>query len=386
MKRTLEKIAVLSLSFMLVSTYSVSAALPSMIPAFGGRSRTEVEQLISITSFAITAMIILSTWLSHFLSQKVSIILGMLLTGAAGSVPMFIQKYEVIFAARILLGIGLGLLCTHAFNTINERYEGDERANMLGLRGSVEVLGNAVLTLIAGQLLRFGWTKAFAVYLAAFPILALYLLCVPASGNQKADSDVESKKMKQNLRPYLPAFLSNIGMGIFLICINSCNTMRIPALIEERGLGTGSASGLVLSLMLLTGILSGLWFGRLVKLFSGRLMAVGMLLFGCGMAVIVLSDHIAVLAAGAMIAGFSNNILVTALFHQVSVTMPQDIMPLGTTSALIGCNMGSFFSSYVLRVIGIFGSEMSLSFTVCTVVTFAVAVFLFWKKSSPSRS
>lgn len=40
------------------------------------------------------------------------------------------------------------------------------------------MLGNAVLTLIAGQLLVFGWQKAFSVYALGFLVLALYLLFV----------------------------------------------------------------------------------------------------------------------------------------------------------------------------------------------------------------
>lgn len=391
MKRTMEKLSVLSLSLMLVSTYSVSSALPAMLEHFTQRSRTEVEQLISITSFAIMIVIVLNTWLSKFLSQRLSITLGILLLAVAGSTPMFIQTYEVVFAARVLLGIGIGLVNAHAINMINERYDGEERARMLGFRTSAEVLGNAVLTLIAGQLLAFGWTKAFAIYLAGLPILVLYLMFVPdgkqngstraVSGSERgAQSEAADAKVRKAARSsakdYLPMFLFNICMGILLICINSSNTMRIPALVLERGLGTDADSSVVLSLMLVTGILSGICFGQLVKWFGDKIMAAGMLFFGAGMAIIAVSNHMVVLAVGAMIAGFANNVLVTVLFHRVASRMPQDIMPLGTTSALIGCNSGAFLSPYVLTLIGLFGEKMSTSFIFYAVLVLVIGVIL----------
>ena len=175
MKKTMEKTAILSLSLLLVSTYSVSAALPAMLEHFSGYARSSVEQLISITSFAIMMVIILNTWISRYLSERISIVAGVILMAVGGSAPMFCQTYAVLFAARILLGIGIGLMNSHAINMINERYEGDERATLLGFRSSAEVLGNAVLTLIAGQLLAYGWPKAFAIYLCGIPVLVLYL-------------------------------------------------------------------------------------------------------------------------------------------------------------------------------------------------------------------
>ena len=60
MKRTMEKISILSLSLLLISTYAVSAVLPAMLEHFSDHSRTEVEQLIPITSFAIMIVILLN--------------------------------------------------------------------------------------------------------------------------------------------------------------------------------------------------------------------------------------------------------------------------------------------------------------------------------------
>ena len=119
MKQKMEKISILSLSLILISTYSVSAALPAMQEYYTGYSRAAVEQLVSITSFAMVIVIILNTWLTKFLSQRFCIILGIILLTAGGSAPMVIQNYGFVLASRILLGVGIGLVNTHAINLIN---------------------------------------------------------------------------------------------------------------------------------------------------------------------------------------------------------------------------------------------------------------------------
>ncbi len=55
MKHLLEKISILALSTMLVSTFAVSPAIPQMIVHFAGQgiSQGQVEFLMTITSFAI---------------------------------------------------------------------------------------------------------------------------------------------------------------------------------------------------------------------------------------------------------------------------------------------------------------------------------------------
>ena len=54
-KQTTEKLAVLSLSLMLTSAYAVSTVLPQMLGFFDGYRRDQVELLISVPSFAVTA-------------------------------------------------------------------------------------------------------------------------------------------------------------------------------------------------------------------------------------------------------------------------------------------------------------------------------------------
>lgn len=417
----MEKISILSLSLILVSTYSVSAALPGMVEYFKDYSRTEVEQLISIPSFAIMIMVLLNTKLSVWIRERVSITLGLLLLVAGGSAPMFIRQYELMFAARVLMGIGIGLINTYAITMINERYEGRERAELLGIRGSAEVLGNAVLTLIAGKLLLHGWSKAFAVYLAGLPVLFLYLTFVPErsrrspkeraersplgrrtersslgemaacpsidEGAERRDFGEEAKSQSvrestvhQSRGKSDISFLLGCGlMGSMMICMNSGITMRIPGLVLERGLGTEGDASVVLSVMLVAGMVGGLGFGRLTELLGRRMMAVLMLVLGAGLAIISNAGTIWMLGAGAAAAGMADSLLVTVQFHRVSTRLPEGRMTFGTTCVLVGCNLGASMSPHILRLIDSFGGKSGTVFLVFAVFALLLgAVFSGW--------
>ena len=53
--------------------------------------------------------------------------------------------------------MAVGLLNVSAIAIISERYKGKERVQTLGIRGSAEVVGTAVLTFGVSLLIRFGW-------------------------------------------------------------------------------------------------------------------------------------------------------------------------------------------------------------------------------------
>lgn len=198
MKEQMKKIALLSLSLILTSAYSVSIVLPSLLQHFSEYTTAQVEILISAPSFAITVMIVLNAWLSRYMKDRPMIVGGLLLLSVSGMVPVFVQEYPVVFASRIFLGIGIGLINAKAISIFSEYYEGREKATLLGYRGSAEVLGSAVMTLVAGKLVLIRWNLAFWVYALGFVIVLLYLVWVPGNMEmgQSAGSQSSGERKK----------------------------------------------------------------------------------------------------------------------------------------------------------------------------------------------
>lgn len=381
--RTLEKGAVLSLSLLLTSTYSVSTVIPSMVSYYQGYGRGQIEQLISVTSVAIMVVILLNPWISRIISQRVSIVSGLLLLSAGGCLPVFTKAYGAVFAGRLVLGVGIGLVNVYAVDMINSRFEGEERSTLLGYRGSAEIVGNTALTLVVGQILGAGldWRYCFLIYLSGLLVLISYLLFVPKApgktGNSAGDAlpgksgpaaEAQRAQKAPDWSRHAWGFLSCALHGAMFIGINTCTTMRIPSLVLERGMGTEAQSSLITSLMLAAGIGAGILFGRLARILRGMMQKFWLVVFGAGMGVMALAGNLWILGVGAVVTGFAFSILIVTVFEQIPGRFPPGVTTMATTWTLVGCNMGSGFSSWALRLIDLAGGGMGTSFGVFAVL------------------
>ena len=382
--RTLEKGAVLSLSLLLTSTYSVSTVIPSMVSYYQGYGRGQIEQLISVTSVAIMVVILLNPWISRIISQRVSIVSGLLLLSAGGCLPVFTKEYGAVFAGRLVLGVGIGLVNVYAVDMINSRFEGEERSTLLGYRGSAEIVGNTALTLVVGQILGAGldWRYCFLIYLSGLLVLVSYLLFVPKAPGKNGNSadgvltgksgpaaqTAERAQKTPDWSRHAWGFLSCALHGAMFIGINTCTTMRIPSLVLERGMGTEAQSSLITSLMLAAGIGAGILFGRLARILRGMMQKFWLVVFGAGMGVMALAGNLWILGVGAVVTGFAFSILIVTVFEQIPGRFPPGVTTMATTWTLVGCNMGSGFSSWALRLIDLAGGGMGTSFGVFAVL------------------
>ena len=349
MKRILEKMSLLALSTMLVSTFAVSPAIPQMMEHFAkeGIVASQVENLITVTSLAIMVSLLMNGLIIRFLSERLIIILGLLLMAVGGALPAILSAFPLIFLARILLGLGIGLINARAINIIGQFFTGKERVQMMGLRGSAEVLGSASLTLLVGWLTQFGWQPAFMVYLFALVILILFLLFVPreefvAHSERKDEENLPKVKLDKamwKMGLYL-AFLA-----FFVINVNTFLTIRIPQIVLEKGIGTAQEASLILSLMQVMGILAGTLFSFLVGRLKGWLLAVSYIVFGVAIVGIAFASNLWVLGLGGMVSGFFYSIILTIVFSQVTERTPKALLNTVMTIVLMGCNIGGASSA-----------------------------------------
>lgn len=368
MKEQMKKIALLSLSLILTSAYSVSIVLPSLLQHFSEYTTAQVEILISAPSFAITVMIVLNAWLSRYMKDRPMIVGGLLLLSVSGMVPVFVQQYPVVFASRVFLGIGIGLINAKAISIFSEYYEGREKATLLGYRGSAEVLGSAVMTLVAGKLVLIRWNLAFWVYALGFVIVLLYLVWVPGSmepgqsaGAEKESLEAEADGKRECWKKEVLTIAYALFAG-FVICIYCSNSLRVPMLILEKKLGTESEASIILTLMMLMGIAAGVYFGKLTMWWKEKLPGLGCLMLGAGMLLTAYAGSLPLIGIGISIVGFFYTVLVTYSFHQISERIPQSSINTATSIVLVGCNLGAACSPFVLKWMGRFSEGVSVPF------------------------
>ncbi|AMD96715.1 MFS transporter [Streptococcus sp. oral taxon 431] len=383
MKQFLEKASVLSLSLVLITSFSISSALPAMFDYYQGYSTGQVELLVSLPSFGIMAMLLLNGVLERIFPERLQLTLGLLILSISGTAPFWYQDYYFVFVTRLLFGLGVGMLNAKAISIISERYHGKTRIQMLGFRGSAEVVGASILTLAVGQLLSFGWTASFLAYAAGLVVLALFLLFVPYDKEEGKVSKHKHEELER-LTPTMKWLIFYLAIAAsVIVCTNTAITFRIPSLMIEAGFGDAQLSSLVLSAMQLIGILAGLSFSFLISAFREKLLLVAGITFGVGQIMIALAPSLCLVVAGSVLGGFAYSIALTTVFQLVSEKIPAKLLNKATSFAVLGCSFGASLTPFVLSGIGLVTTNGRMTFIILGVwmiVTSCLVSYLLKKR------
>ena len=376
MKQFLEKVSILSLSLVLITSFSISSALPAMFDYYQGYSKGQVELLVSLPSFGIMAMLLLNGVLERIFPERLQLTLGLLILSISGIAPFWYQDYYFVFATRLLFGIGVGMLNAKAISIISERYHGKTRIQMLGFRGSAEVVGASILTLAVGQLLAFGWTATFLAYAAGLVVLVLFLLFVPYGKGETHESKQKTEEVAK-LTPSMLQLIFFLAIGAaVIVCTNTAITFRIPSLMIEAGFGDAQLSSLVLSAMQLIGILAGISFSYLISAFKEKLLLVAGVTFGIGQIIIALAPSLWVVVAGSILGGFAYSIALTTVFQLISERIPAKLLNKATSYAVLGCSSGASLTSFVLSGIGFITTDGRMIFIILGTWMIATSVLV----------
>lgn len=376
MTRILEKMSLLGLSLLLISAFSISTALPPMLdyysPSF---SAAQVELLVSVPSFSVVAMLLLNSFIDKWLSDRQLIVTGLLLLSSAGIFPFFVQAYPLVLLSRIAFGMGIGLINAKAIAIISQRYQGKERVQMLGIRGSMELIGGASCSLLVGQLLKIHWTFAFLIYGFGFVILIMYLLFVPTM-EQVEKKQITKRKQVLNKKD-LGMILGMALLAGFVICINSSISLRVPLFqVAGKTIESGQ-SALVLSLEQGIGIVAGLSFASLIGHFKNRLLPIVMFLLAVCLFGMSVAGNLPILILSSVGVGFFYSIILTIIFNRLSESIARNLLNKATAYVLLGCNLGSAISPYVLKLLALISPSFSWIFLAYATVSFLLFLGFF---------
>ena len=363
MKKLLEKVSILSLSLVLTTSFSISSALPYMFEYYKDLPKSQIELLVSLPSAGIMVTLFLNTFIERFLDERKMIITGLLIPSIFGMVPFFNQAYPILFISRFIFGMGVGLINAKAISIISERYQGRERIQTLGFRGSAEVVGTALVTLLVGFLLQFGWTSSFLAYGAGLIVLFLFMTFVPY--HQQEESQYTQSNHKEPLQK--EEWKLTIILAIVAAMIVLCNvgvTLRIPSIVAYTFKEQHNSASLILSAMQLIGILAGLSFSGLVHLFKSKLITYAGIAFGLSLIAIALSPSIPLLAISALFSGYTYSTALTMVFQILSAKIPAKRLNQVTSVAVLGCSFGAAITPFALNTIGLISDSNAFIFTV----------------------
>ncbi|MDO5046948.1 MAG: MFS transporter [Anaerococcus sp.] len=334
----LKDFAILSLALLLASNAAISGTLPFMKTSLG-ISMEASEFLITLSSIATVLAISLSEFITRRLGIKKTVELGLSLVFISSLTPLIKTTYPSIFLSRIILGLGLGLFNGHSANYISALYDGKKLYRLLGLRNAMEFVGQVLLLILAGFLIKISWVYGFLSYSLAFFILLLFRSRVP-------DIRIEKEEGRFRINKQVLFYVSFAGLMIMNV---NAIVVRLPSLVSQS-LGLSSNINAIMVLLPLAGMVAGILFARINKILGAKTPLLGLILYMLANLGMGLLGHRLWIFIGFMVlVAFSQSLCFPYLFAEVSRFSRGSANRIINNLIFIACNIGGFLSPFFLR-------------------------------------
>ena len=340
------KFSLLSISILLMSHLAISPVIPNLYNFYHTNNPNiglaSVESLATIPAMMITIFVLLSNGVIKFIGKKNTVLLGLFLIFIFGIIPAFTTNFKIVLISRLLLGAGIGLFNSLSISMISDFFDEEYRGTMIGLRTAFLNIGKALTTFISGYLLIYGIQYTFLVYALALPIFIIFLLFVPNTENVN-NKKVSIKFHKETIVLTLLTFLVGISyMGA---------TIKIPTLLAERYHYQPDVARNLLTILALSGILSGVIFGILVKRFKNLTLPIMLSFMTVGSVLFALTNNIIIFYIAAIFIGISFVGTMSFIFFYISNKLDNKFINFATSVILVGGNIGVILTPVVLTKI-----------------------------------
>ena len=328
-----------------------------------------VQMLMTLPGVFVVILSLVAAWLTSVFPKKYLIGTGsicMICTGIFG--VLFHGSLQTLFAWSCLMGIGMGLISALTVSLISDYFDGQEKANLIGLQTGAANIGGMIMTAVGGVLTAIAWQYDYFVYLIAVPGLLLLIFFVPRnspekrpeSGTVTADADGTGTGRNSFLRKR--QVWGYVVIPALLLFLFNAGPTNLSMYVEEFGIGNSTVSGMAATVFLLGGTLMGVFFGAFSRRLGRFTIPLGFAFMAAGFFLIQMSPSIISMYAGCFIAGMSISLVSPQCLLQISAFChTSQEQALSAAVIMASSNVGTFLTpqlTNIARVVS--GSESTL--------------------------
>ncbi|GCB52066.1 MFS transporter [Streptomyces sp. NL15-2K] len=140
---------------------------------------TEAGLVLTSHSLAIAVVSPLVGRATDRFGVRLPLAAGLVVYGLGGGAGLVIDSYPVLFASRLVLGVGAAAVFTCSTAALLGLYRGEMRDKVMGWRTAATTAGGFAYPLAAGALGNHSWHAPFAIYLIGLPLGLATLLALP---------------------------------------------------------------------------------------------------------------------------------------------------------------------------------------------------------------
>jgi len=223
---------------------------------------TGMVQLLQTLPYAFIMLAALGIgWLTTKVSKKKIVMVGLCLIGICGMLPGFIKGFYPLLVARVLIGLGFGLVSTLNPAIISDFIEPEKRASYMGLHVVGMGIGSMVGNLVGGVLSSVQTHYFFFVYGIAFiSMLGVHFLLTETPPVQ----EVSVSNMKMNKKVYAVSTASFVHT-LFITAYSTNVGIYVLEYITDKSSVTGVLTAVNAAFALLVGATFSKIFGVFKK-------------------------------------------------------------------------------------------------------------------------
>ena len=359
---------------------SVNSALASISQAFPSIPYSQILWLYTMPKIVIVPVTLASGFIvGRRVSYRKAAIAGFALISLGGMAPVILTDFWAILASRFVMGVGLGIQAPIGPALVMRFFvRSEDRARVLGYgHAFINVYGVAT-NLLVGFLCTIEWRYAFLAYgtILVLLVVAILFLRDPEGADVAGPSAWDSVASEtggvvppsswwQTLRamPRMVFFLC--AAYLITLCLWGVAGLNLSSVIDSRGFGDAATAGAILSLINVSGMIAGFFFGSVRRVLGRYTLPAGYFVMVAGFALYCLAPSVFVLALGVFVAGLANTLLITAFEAAVGDCCDASQVSLGMSLCMVVNQLAGFLTgfyiSFLMDGLGLDGYSMPVA-------------------------
>ena len=368
------KIAILSISSIILIWLTASAILADVQAHFPGVDQSLIQMVLTIPSLFGLIFAFASGPISMKIPKKTIAIFALTSGLTGGMVALFggTASIGVLLFSSVLIGIAQGIITTMSMALIAHYYTGKECSAMMGLQSAFANGGSMVLLFISGILAGVQWNYSYLVYLAFIPVIFITMKYLPKDQPTLNGEEQHIEKIgKLNGTVYFTALVMFL-FGVFSFVFQT----NIALLVVTKGFGNATTSGFINTAISAAGMVTGILFGGLLRTLKSLTIPVALFVQGIGMVLVFTIGTLPALFIAAICLGIGlSTVMPAGTFIASNAVSP---LMRATAIAIItaAVNLGIFVSPIIMNVLAdtFAGGSLIFKFTISAIGLFMLAL------------
>ena len=280
----LTKVTLLLVSTLTVmSGATIAPSLPAMQSHFSEVPNSEfwVRLVLTVPALFIVIGSPIAGQLVDKIGRKPLLLGSAILYGFAGSSGFILNSVFTILIGRAFLGLAVAGVMVSATTLIADYFQGDTRANFMGLQAAFMGFGGVMFLSVGGFIADLNWRFPFLIYLFSWLLIPgiLFSLYEPLRPKTDAAADLNLPTAKLPVKLLVLIYASVMLQQIVFYLI----PVQLPFYLEQlTGVGA-TQTGLAIAFSILFSAFASMNYGRVKKRLSFiKILAIAFGLIGLG--------------------------------------------------------------------------------------------------------